>query len=106
MVSIGAFIVLAVIGYFVQRRYFSTCTQTANHIAELAKEVNEEMPVVGAIRQQCEDDAWGRHFRRELMRADTVSQVRAVFDCLQPDGDKQLSDQAACTEIWLRLPED
>jgi hypothetical protein len=69
-------VVVAILGWRVQRRYLPTCGQVASHGYGLLSEVESEMKVTaeGEIRQTCSDGDWTMKERRSLMATDTASQ--------------------------------
>jgi hypothetical protein len=77
--AIGAVIcavLVAVVGWRVQRRYFPGCGQVAEHIFEITKEVEPDTPTtVGKVRQTCVDESWTAKERRDLMAADSQIQL-------------------------------
>jgi hypothetical protein len=77
--GLAAVVVAAVIGWRVQRRYFPTCGQVAEHtfavIEEAEPDAGREISP-GVIKQVCVDEGWSTEERRDLMGAETASQVK------------------------------
>jgi len=96
-------LVLALVAWRVQRRYFPTCGQVATHLDDLVREVSTDPAERGADRQRCVDEDWSRRFMRELMRADTVKQAQAVFSCVTPEGGLFSPVTMPCTDFYERF---
>jgi hypothetical protein len=74
-----ALVVVALIGWRLQRRYLPTCGQVASHAHDVFVEADPKSAEhEGEIRQTCIDQDWTMSEKRTIMGADTVSQVWAA----------------------------